>query len=399
MDGIKWSRAEAHLPELSSDIVFFHILPRLPAKSVLRFRSVSKHWRSFLTTSVFAQMHLPHVTDDDLKLIVLSRTPYPLPFTFRTIDCERPKDGLTANRPLPFNVGPVRSIVILTSFHGLVCVGIVSERKNYPRRTGYYADLVLWNPLTADYKMLSKPSSDYEEECYATAINRFRLYYSSGEADYKLIRVTYHPNVYIYSLKSDSWRKIETRKEDFHRIPYLFTDNRRWQPSVMLNDNIYFLERIPRRPLCCDYKISIMKYDTKTENLKKRAAPSFGNRRTSCLSFTVLKGCIHLWVSTETPSRMNCANELWTMDGDGDWTKVYSNSVPNLFFLRPDHRPLHLMENGDFLMHALERCVYQLDLKTLTEDRFLIYTSSEKMEFNEGAKYVETFVSPNQFIE
>ncbi|KAI3708545.1 hypothetical protein L2E82_37762 [Cichorium intybus] len=225
MDGIKRSRAEAHLPELSSDIVLFHILPRLPAKSVLRFRSVSKHWRSFLTTSVFAQMHLLYVTDDDLKLIVLSRTPYPLPYTFRTIDCERPKDGLTANRPLPFNVGPVRSIVILTSFHGL--------------------------------------------------------------------------------------------------------------------------------------------YDTKTENLKNIAAPSFGNRRTSCLSFTVPKGCIHLWVSTEIPSRMNCANELWTMDGDGDWSKVYSNSVPNLFFLRPDHQPLHLMENGDFLMHA---CIGTLCLPIRLED-------------------------------
>ncbi|KAI3708634.1 hypothetical protein L2E82_37940 [Cichorium intybus] len=118
----KRSRAEAHplrndiTTELSPDIVFEQILPRLPVKSVLRFTCVSKQWHSFLKTPMFAKMHrrqCRHVITN--KLVVVSATTK----LFHTIDCDRPKEGFSAGRPFPFKVEPYQHIRILASVRGL----------------------------------------------------------------------------------------------------------------------------------------------------------------------------------------------------------------------------------------------------------------------------------------
>ncbi|GJR73246.1 F-box/kelch-repeat protein-like protein [Tanacetum coccineum] len=135
--------------EFPQDILFFHILPRLPGNSVLRFKRVSKQWNSFLSTPLFKNMHLQYIPNEDHhtphKLLILSET---RPFKFRTIDCEAPEDGLTTSRILPFKVtDDDENVCALTSFRGLVCVGISS------RFLMEYSNLILWNPLTGDHKI------------------------------------------------------------------------------------------------------------------------------------------------------------------------------------------------------------------------------------------------------
>ncbi|GJR83242.1 hypothetical protein Tco_0154027 [Tanacetum coccineum] len=96
--------------------------------------------------------------------------------TFSTMDCEAPDNGLTPRRPLPSFEAGLHRVRILTSLNGLS----------------------IW------------------------------LYYNSSEDDYKLLRVTHDFHAYIYSLKSDSWRKrrsmISSSKRDpnlsSHRDPY-----------------------------------------------------------------------------------------------------------------------------------------------------------------------------------
>ncbi|KAI3712277.1 hypothetical protein L1987_70828 [Smallanthus sonchifolius] len=67
-----------------------------------------------------------------------------------------------------------------------------------------YSDLILWNPSTCEYRTLSKGNHHH---CYRIWPKRaFSLYYSSCDDDYKLLRVTH--DVYIYSLRSDSWRTV-----------------------------------------------------------------------------------------------------------------------------------------------------------------------------------------------
>ncbi|GKE67529.1 putative F-box domain-containing protein [Tanacetum coccineum] len=181
-------------------ILWFHILPKLPAKSVYSFECVSKQWQSSLTSKKFKKLHNDRHIDEHEnhhKLIVLSRTKE---FTFNTIDCEAPHNGVTPSRLIPSNANP-RDIELLTSFRGLVRVGITDF-------DDIYTDLILWNPLTGEYKRLSR--ANFHRDCYKTVGKAFGLHYTSFGKDYKLVRVTYLRNVYIYSMKSDSWRKVDS---------------------------------------------------------------------------------------------------------------------------------------------------------------------------------------------
>ncbi|KAI3496528.1 hypothetical protein L1887_38893 [Cichorium endivia] len=382
----KRSRLEAHplrndlTTELSPDIIFLHILPRLPAKSVGRFTCVSKQWHSFLTTPEFVKTHRQHAITN--KMVVVSATTK----WFHTIDCETPKEGFSAGRPFPFKVRRSQDIRILTSVHGLVCIGLTK-----PSRRGYnfwvkYSNLILWNPTTSDHKTLSKPLARYYD-CYTSHESLFGLYHSSWDDDYKLLRVTPHPNVYIYSLKADSWRKVESDLQRIRPSPILLSIY--WGPSISLNENLYFLE-YDVHDSC-----SIMRFNTKTETLKLIATPFSQSQTTTWLSFTVLRDCVHMWVNIADSLTFTSENELWRMDEDGNWTKVVSTGLIFSSNIQLCQR-LHLMRNGNVLIYD-GACVYELDMKTHTI--VLSSNANENMLVSPGGKYIETLVSPNQYIK
>ncbi|CAH1452106.1 unnamed protein product [Lactuca virosa] len=374
--------------DLPPDILLFNILPRLPVKSIRRFLCVSRQWQSFLTTPVFAKLQLHHVTNDDhqnhLKLLLLS---YTTPCNFCTIDCETPKDGLTVSRPLPFEDGSRMYISILASLHGLICI----KRRRFINEVED-TDLILWNPLTSDYKTLSTPSSD--KQCFNIKYRgRFGLYYTSSDDDYKLLCVTKYPKVYIYSLKSDSWRKVESPKRTSKRIYFLM-------PSVLLNEKLYFLKE---KQICGEHpSYLIMSFCTKTEKLSEIATPLFrqqrterwgiGKERTVCKDFMVLRGSIHFCVAFTDSLGEYSTIELWRMNADGDWTKMIAYSPLERVFRY--EKPLHIMRNGDWLMYR-EGHVYQRDMKKHTND---IMCRFKDMEINQRWKYMETLVSPNQYM-
>lgn len=143
---------------LPQDVLLFHILPRLPIKSLPRFMCVSKQLHSFLSMDMFKKMHnryLDRYQNHDKLLVVSGASPR----MFATFDCEAPDSGLVPSRfRLPFDA-EAKGIEFVTSFHGLVCVGIVMNHTHYE-----YSGLILWNPLTRDYKTLSKTNS--VEDCY-----------------------------------------------------------------------------------------------------------------------------------------------------------------------------------------------------------------------------------------
>ncbi|XP_076908883.1 F-box/kelch-repeat protein At3g06240-like [Bidens hawaiensis] len=192
------------LPELPPEITLDQILPRLPGKSILRFKCVSKQWYAFLTTPMFKNLHFDHINKDDHhnpnKLLLSSNKLGPCKFF--TIDCESPNDGLTAIPDLPFETSHATTIKVLSSFHGLVCVGIKIKRIDEK----YYSGLKLWNPLTGECSRLRIGE-------YRIMIRALGLYYSSLDDDYRLLRVG-AAGVYIYSMKSDLWRKLGGSKYD-----------------------------------------------------------------------------------------------------------------------------------------------------------------------------------------
>ncbi|MFS7991357.1 putative F-box-like domain superfamily protein [Helianthus anomalus] len=81
-------------PYLPYEVLQSEVLPRLPAKSIGRFRCVCKASYSFLSTPDFARMHLRYQTN--YKLLLFD----PTIRTFRTLDCEPLNhDSVTTTRP------------------------------------------------------------------------------------------------------------------------------------------------------------------------------------------------------------------------------------------------------------------------------------------------------------
>ncbi|KAI3708865.1 hypothetical protein L2E82_38392 [Cichorium intybus] len=126
-----------------------------------------------------------------------------------------------------------------------------------------------------------------------------------------------------------------------------------------------------------------------------RILTSVHGLKTTWLSFTLRDGCLHLWVNIADSLTFTSENELWRMDEDGNWTKVVNSGriLSNSIYYY--HR-LHLMKNGNMLI-CREGCVYELDIKTHTI--VLSSNTNENMLGSPGGKYIETLVSPNQYMK
>ncbi|CAM9002585.1 unnamed protein product [Rhodiola kirilowii] len=59
------SEEERELPELPHDVIV-DILSRLPCKSLVKFRCVSKQWNSLIRSHKFAKLQFSTVTDPGL---------------------------------------------------------------------------------------------------------------------------------------------------------------------------------------------------------------------------------------------------------------------------------------------------------------------------------------------
>ncbi|KAF7811479.1 F-box protein [Senna tora] len=135
---------------VDNDDLLIEILLRLPIKSLLRFRSVSKHWLSLISNPQFSRLRT-HVSPSGLILRSLS------------LSYKNPRFNFVDFNPNPINFAPSRGpfetltffddplgIKILQSCNGLLlCSSSTSEHYNFCK-TRYY----VYNPSTKQYSVL-----------------------------------------------------------------------------------------------------------------------------------------------------------------------------------------------------------------------------------------------------
>ncbi|GJU13582.1 F-box/kelch-repeat protein-like protein [Tanacetum coccineum] len=316
--------------------------------------------------------HLDHHQNPE-KLLVVSGTS---PHMFETFDCEAPASGIVMNH------------------------------------THYkYSDLILWNPLTSDYKTLSKT----HKECYYREWGTYGLFYSSCEDDYKLVCWTVFNKVYIYSLKSDSWRcfNYSLQVDD---VWYLNSGFR----SICLNENLYFKNYAKKR--------SVIRFDTNIEKFEVIEAPFVGSfdEYKENATLMVQRGCLHFCIMIDggrTGLKETCI-QLWKMVEDGCWNNVVTYHVDR-YHIR-SLTPLHLMRNGKLLMlDNVGSALYEVDLvkekhskgkekwwrnapralyEVVLKKKHLSKKKDEwckliSMGVSDQVRYTETFVPPNLYIK
>ncbi|KAG8385828.1 hypothetical protein BUALT_Bualt03G0085800 [Buddleja alternifolia] len=277
-------------PEIIRDI-----LSRLPVKSLLRFRCVSKPWRSMIDTKDFIKLHLRHSynTNSNRTLLVDSTQLFYIDLdSFERLDI-----GDTQFEPQ----------TVACSCDGLVL--IVFKFNN----------IVLWNPATRKLNKLPATPLECQISVKANCVDeRYALGYDSKHDDYKVVRVIQastrvdggclSSETKIYSLRSNSWKQVE----DF---PYMLPSCKRW--GVYLNDALH---TVVKDSQCSEV---IMAFNVAKEEHYEVPKPRV-NRGLS--SVEVMGGCLTAIV----PGKRN-SSEIWAMKEYGvkkSWAKLLCFEPP-----------------------------------------------------------------------
>ncbi|XP_055811978.1 F-box/kelch-repeat protein At3g23880-like [Solanum dulcamara] len=199
------SNDQIHIPNFPSEIII-EILSRLPVKSLLKFKCVSKSWLSLISSSHFAKSHLKISSSRNNKLshknlLLLSMyLPHTL-YSCTLYSALHEKSILCVNK-LNFPWNPSNIIAGVSFCNGLflICIGM------------YNNNLYLWNPSTRKNKNLPFSSGTKYSRCDVT----YGFGYDESNDDYKVVEIygvygihyVYGANIKIYSLRANSWKMM-----------------------------------------------------------------------------------------------------------------------------------------------------------------------------------------------
>ncbi|KAI3469945.1 hypothetical protein Pfo_026608, partial [Paulownia fortunei] len=276
------------------DEIIVEILTKLPVKSLLRFRCVSKSWFSIISSPTFIKVHLNTAINNSMylhnRLICISAHPcnHFREFSLRFLLHEAEVDSITLDYTVAYPDIPMR---IVGSCHGVVCVALDEE------------NLFLWNPSIRKYKRLPCLHIRPGYGCYM----KDGFGYEEFNDDYKVVAIFYcifHGGPYkvqIFSLKTNDWRRIEDFK---YGTPLDHSGNYACGKLHWLVD--------------CDGCLDIVSLDLASERYGKVGTPHIADNGSCtnmeyddpcltlglfsgslCLLFDDHKTCVDLWVMKE----------------------------------------------------------------------------------------------------
>ncbi|KAL2456234.1 F-box/kelch-repeat protein [Forsythia ovata] len=310
--------------KIREDVVI-EILSRLPVKTFLRFKCVSKTWFTIIISHSFSQKHLNMALADSNKdrlLIVHESFNSCESFFALFVNGE-----ITLGTNLSFGKKRSRGDIRVTgSCHGLFCI-------HYDRDD----EFLLWNPATREIKDISNSSiplpRNVDAELYQVGFG-----FDSNTRDYKVVKLMrldencdYH--VEVYTLSTNSWRKIEAT------VPDYVTSSPSMLPTYW-NGTYYWWGERDRDVIIC--------FDMCIEQFDMILLPTIEVlptvvRRFEYHCFTEYNGSLGVIFCFMNCSKTWC--ELWTMKGKGaevSWTKQY---FIGLFESRLNLRPLMILKS------------------------------------------------------
>ncbi|CAA2957251.1 F-box CPR30-like [Olea europaea subsp. europaea] len=324
------------------------IISRLPVKSLLRFKCVSRLWYSIIDSPDFVKMHLRRstTTNSNQRLILEGLGLY-------SVDLDS-LDKAHVVKP-PFYYKSVDGI-------SNSCNGLILVMSDPP---------VLWNPFSTKFRILPDNPIEYPTPllCFSKVI--YALAYDSRKDDYKVVRVVEFRNktshmwecseVEIYSMKSNSWNRIEGFP---YPLPFLKGN---W--GVHVNGALHTLVE-DYFHVYSEKSIRIMAFSVESEkHYEVMLPPNFGIKNVK-MKLDVLGGCLCLVCTSK--SRAN----VWVMKEYGveeSWIKlisINSSTIDPDDILQPFAylKPLAYSKNGENVLVTYDdkRLVwYNLRTKTI----------------------------------
>jgi F-box interacting protein len=347
--------------------VVVKILSRLPPKSLIRFKSVSKRWQAlignpdFLSKNLLNHSIITQSSSDPLRhIIFFARDKYD-PGT--QIHSFRSYDSLHCASQAPLNLPPAPTLDIVASCNGMLCLWAYVS-----------SDVYLWNPATSsELKALPAASSHRRR---AADVYQVGFGFDSRSNDFKVVRLLHFVDgagtrwyeEEIYSLRCGSWRQL-----DLSVACRIYVDSRR---AALDGVFLWYLDYgYEERPVDEDNEI-IVAFDFSDEEFRTMLFPDarfFRDYGKCTRTVTELKGSLAMFVFPCRKKNMHL--DIWVMLEFGvreSWTRLLSIGFPLHL-----ERPLGFWKNGELFIVNRERHLVLYDVLAQTETNLQFEGSRE----------------------
>ncbi|CAN1812821.1 F-box protein CPR1 [Linum perenne] len=353
------------------------ILTRLPVKSLIRFRCVSKSFNTLISSTQFVKHHLKHLksSPDQNPLFLL------IPSTSKRLGyCSCALHSLYSNLPHPnfadldhsqFLAEPdMKPHMLVGSSDGLLCLAIKRQ---------LVMVVALWNPSTRVFSTLPSFDDHLPNNQSRRRYMVFGFGYDHLSDDYKVVSISCYPNkeantitaagiVQVCSIKSRIWKRLDDFK---YGLPCDY-------PGKCVNNTLNWLMD--------NDSGSIVSLDLHTETYREVMQPEFANDINHQKTIGVLEDCLCVMYH-----RHDEYSDLWVMKEFGvmeSWTKLFridirqNNGLRSLQYFMP----VHVCGDKALLWLWSGLAIYNY------EDGSVLYRSSEEIWCCQ--LYMESLVSP-----
>ncbi|XP_074313586.1 F-box protein CPR1-like [Silene latifolia] len=242
---------------LPVDIVHYNILIKLPAKSLLRFKSVCKDWYNLINSSKFISIHQKHTLEshDSCDLLLFFDSEITWTWTWTLFYTYLDATNYTSRIRTKMETFE-DSFDIVGSFNGLICLKFSGS------------GFLLCNPVTREYSRLINCPNLFDP------VHLRDVYYGSGydvvSHDYKIVDIESRATefgqdwiAYVYSTNSNSWKKDQKNHDPIRRWRYP-------DKSVVVNNKSHWITS-NYTPLCSE---SILTFNLHAEELGEITYPT-----------------------------------------------------------------------------------------------------------------------------
>nr|GMD65713.1 F-box/kelch-repeat protein At3g23880-like [Ipomoea batatas] len=301
-------------PDLPQEIIL-DILLRLPVKSLLRFRCVSKCWLSLISSPQFIKTHLEFSKKFGPKRLALMATRFGQPEICSTysIVCENSCIVRVVELNRFQKTADIPSLCILGSCNGLLCL-LTSSYK-----------LLIWNPSTRQTSIIDDPGYETKDVGYV----RYGFGYDESHDDYKLVKIfgspppidephgMYENTIMVYSRNAKSWRVIPG---------FYYSENFPGDNGIFLNGVVH----LGGSNRSWDFCSEIYAFDLAAETLRTITLPgSYEDQRPfwrlGVLGGNILVACcqcspetLHIWALKNYGMAEECWGKLVSFSLDYD---------------------------------------------------------------------------------
>ncbi|XP_050281617.1 F-box protein CPR1-like [Quercus robur] len=314
--------------------VMLEILQRLPVKSLIRFRCVSKSWNSLIKSSAFINSHLTRSLSLSSNKLIFRQRVDKLPL-YPDLECYKLIDDTidSSSDQIQHIDCPLTSRLL---FH-FKLIGSVNGLFSLFEIERY----VLWNPSIRKFITLPKPCITVKTSPY----NAFG--FDPRTNDYKVVRIVFQdgtktseaakiPVVEVYSLNEGSWRI--TRAGNSFSPGFSFVD---WKSSASLNGAVHFLVKDRDNKSCP----LVLSFDLGDEVFRVISVPNGAFSTSDYVRTSVIGGSLSLLCHDTLENTMKRCS-IWVMKEYGvvdSWTKQFTVDFNG-------GRLLGLQKNGNILV-------------------------------------------------